>query len=176
MADQELQLEEEPENLWAIVADGSWMHGKRYALRDGTMTIGRSTKADITLPSTHLSRQHAQLQIKGSQLYLTDLASANGTFVNEQKIQRAVLKVGDKVRFDTFSFVVEGPNLDRDTQIRQSAQFIDSDAERSYGQKWTSPGNRVEAPEKPASVWLKVFSALIVLVCLAYVVYLVTNL
>ena len=73
-----------------------------YEFESGTFILGRSTKSDITLAADNVSRKHAKLFTKNGMLFIEDLGSANGTFVNGRKIKKAtilfdgsVVKIGD---------------------------------------------------------------------------------
>lgn len=98
------------QSQWSLVANDSWIKGQRFALISGAQTVGRSTDAHLTFPSKHLSRLHAKITVEKNYLYVTDLKSANGTYVNGKPVNSAKIKSGDHIRFDQFSFVVEGPN------------------------------------------------------------------
>jgi pSer/pThr/pTyr-binding forkhead associated (FHA) protein len=74
----------------------------------GEMLIGR-VGCDILLASAHASRKHAKVFLVRDTLWVEDLGSANGTFVNDERIDSAELKSGDRVRFDTHEFIVAGP-------------------------------------------------------------------
>ncbi|WNO11210.1 FHA domain-containing protein [Teredinibacter sp. KSP-S5-2] len=101
---------------WALVALSSALSNKRYTIKD-TKILGRSKECDISLGVAHLSRKHASLSVTDQGLSVSDLGSSNGTYVNGQKIERAVLRNGDELGFDTLKFRVEGPseNLDSTT-------------------------------------------------------------
>ena len=71
--------------------------------------IGRDAGCDFTVSSESISRRHARLELREGRLMVTDLGSANGTFVNGQRVRERVLRIGDEVRFDVESFRVEGP-------------------------------------------------------------------
>ena len=62
--------------------------GEVFTLLDFNL-IGRSQDATIRLLDTGVSRQHATIRRDGKQFWLTDLGSANGTFVNEVAISAA---------------------------------------------------------------------------------------
>ena len=66
----------------------------------GSQTIGRSNEADVTVDwDTQVSSVHVELRrLAGDWLVIDDGMSANGTFVNNQRIERALLKVGDSCR------------------------------------------------------------------------------
>jgi two-component system cell cycle response regulator len=73
--------------------------GQRFDLEPGVHIIGRVPEAQVRIDGSGISRQHAQLQVQGSQVMLQDLGSANGTLVNEERIDEPVpLADGDLVR------------------------------------------------------------------------------
>jgi pSer/pThr/pTyr-binding forkhead associated (FHA) protein len=59
--------------------------GQIFVLEKPVFTIGRSD-ADVTLNDSEVSRHHAQIELKGNAVFLRDLKSTNGTYVNEQRI------------------------------------------------------------------------------------------
>ncbi|MGH8178321.1 MAG: GGDEF domain-containing protein [Steroidobacter sp.] len=79
--------------------------GKRYVLEKGVTTVGRGRDNDIVLPSDCVSRRHSRLEQRGGEIYIVDLASTNGTFINdepkpvrERSLQRGdQLKIGDTI-------------------------------------------------------------------------------
>ena len=79
--------------------------GRSYHLLSPTV-IGRAPECDITINATGLSRRHARLRPTGDGLAIEDLRSANGTFVNGQRIATATARVGDEVAFDQLRFRV----------------------------------------------------------------------
>lgn len=63
------------------------------------VTIGRSVRNDICLEDPFASRLHAELRIEGDTYFLSDLGSANGTFVNGQRLSETVqVFPGDRIR------------------------------------------------------------------------------
>ena len=63
------------------------------------LTIGRSSRNDICLSDPFASRLHAELRRENEQILLVDNGSANGTYMNGQRVNGAVrLRVGDIVR------------------------------------------------------------------------------
>jgi hypothetical protein len=55
--------------------------------------------ADIIFSDESISRAHAMLFLDGDDAGVVDLASTNGTHVNERQLTAATLKMGDKVKF-----------------------------------------------------------------------------
>ena len=70
----------------------------RHPLLLERTSIGRSRSNNIHLADERASRQHARIDLQWGTFVLIDLDSANGTFVNGQRIQRHVLRSGDEVR------------------------------------------------------------------------------
>jgi hypothetical protein len=65
-----------------------------------TLTIGRDSSNHVVINDSFISRQHAQLIIfDNGQVLLKDLGSANGTFVNGNRIQECYLQPRDIVKF-----------------------------------------------------------------------------
>jgi hypothetical protein len=81
----------------------------RFQLRNGATSIGRSSASDISLGSDdYASGRHARLTRHGGLLYLEDVGSTNGTFVNGRKTVGATpLRHGDTVRIGSTTFRFE---------------------------------------------------------------------
>ncbi|CAO1322922.1 unnamed protein product, partial [Diamesa hyperborea] len=62
-------------------------------------TIGRAENNDYILQSSYISRNHAEIKIKDSRIFLKDVNSANGTFINELRLKNGELeiKTGDVI-------------------------------------------------------------------------------
>jgi pSer/pThr/pTyr-binding forkhead associated (FHA) protein len=74
-----------------------------------TCRVGRSAENDLQLDDDHVSRFHAELAGWRGSVWVRDFASANGTFVNGERIGSACrLYHGDEVRFDTHAFQLIG--------------------------------------------------------------------
>ena len=69
-------------------------------------TIGRAPRADFIVDAALVSRVHCQLSAGAADLEVVDLESTNGTFVNGERIGRAMLKTGDKLAVGKVEFVV----------------------------------------------------------------------
>ncbi|PIE41115.1 MAG: FHA domain-containing protein [Gammaproteobacteria bacterium] len=93
---------------WTITALSGALKGKIIPLH-GTMVLGRSEKCDLVINDEHMSRRHAELNLRDGVLRIVDLNSSNGTRVNNVKISEKVLKPGDKINFDQIVFLVAGP-------------------------------------------------------------------
>lgn len=69
--------------------------GRVIVLAGAVNSIGRQLDNDIVLEDRRVSRHHAQLRYEHGTHCLYDLASANGSFVNGERVERALLRDGD---------------------------------------------------------------------------------
>jgi len=94
-------------NVILIAHPENRMLGTRFRLRPGTaIEIGRSPAAEISMPEVlSISRTHARLDHRGSQVVVEDLGSTNGTYINDRLIEGpAVLKSGDRFQVGAVHF------------------------------------------------------------------------
>lgn len=98
-------LSDTPRRLYVAVLNGV-QRGEIFTLQHETL-IGRSPQCDIVLRDRDVSREHANLTIAEAGLVtISDLGSHNGTFVNEDRIERAVLQDGDTVALGGVRLVI----------------------------------------------------------------------
>ncbi|HYR27311.1 MAG TPA: FHA domain-containing serine/threonine-protein kinase [Thermoanaerobaculia bacterium] len=83
---------------WALVNVKPETNEKHAILGESVM-VGRDRTCSIVLSHPAVSRRHARITLSGPSPLLEDLQSANGTYVNNARIDRATLKPGDIVRF-----------------------------------------------------------------------------
>ncbi len=94
-------MSEQAEGLAKITWDDPETGEKReFVLEEGaTATIGRSPNNTIPFPERHVSRQHAVISFRDGIFMLSDLGSANGTFVNDKQLTDPYpLMHGDVIR------------------------------------------------------------------------------
>jgi diguanylate cyclase (GGDEF)-like protein len=72
--------------------------GKRMQLGAAPFEIGRSSKNDLFLDQESISRHHARITFDGTQYWVQDLKSTNGTYVNDGQVEEQRLYDGDRVR------------------------------------------------------------------------------
>ncbi|MHB1843889.1 MAG: diguanylate cyclase [Deltaproteobacteria bacterium] len=85
--------------------------GHRYELTDPEFTIGRDIGNQITVDLDNISRRHARLTQRDGKVFLADLGSTNGTFLNDEEIRGEVpLRSGDLVKIGgaIFKFLYGG--------------------------------------------------------------------
>jgi pSer/pThr/pTyr-binding forkhead associated (FHA) protein len=82
--------------------------GKKHNLDAATLVLGRSSKCDIQIDQESVSRAHSKIINTGKSIRIRDLGSTNGTYVNGERVEDAVvLSGGDSIRMGstTFTFV-----------------------------------------------------------------------
>lgn len=91
---------------------GVQIHGtnRAYPLADGArVTVGRIRECEIYLEDHAVSRRHCAIEAHGTDLIVTDLESANGTFVNDRLIRTSHVRPGDSIRIGSTVLEVTGP-------------------------------------------------------------------
>lgn len=83
--------------------------GRRYELTGRESVLGRHPDCQVVIEVGAVSRQHAKISHEGSDYFVEDLHSRNGTFVNEQLLQgKRRLSDGDRVRVCDVTFLFFG--------------------------------------------------------------------
>jgi EAL domain-containing protein (putative c-di-GMP-specific phosphodiesterase class I) len=97
-----------PETAWCLVAGAGQTGAPRHVRVHTTpFTVGRRPEMNLTLSCSSVSGRHAELIFDGEALWVRDLKSTNGTFVNGSAIESATeLKPGDYVQFAKVVFRV----------------------------------------------------------------------
>ena len=90
-----------------IIAGPGW--GQFFLDAPGeSLIIGRAADCQIAIVDQRLSRRHFRLVWNGTVCQLTDLGSANGTWVYGQRIQEAILRDGDEIAAGDSVFRIDG--------------------------------------------------------------------
>lgn len=80
---------------------------QNYTFDQPEVIIGRGTSCDIRLDNPGVSRNHAKLIHRDDTLQVVDLQSGNGTFVNDERVQRKTVTVEDTIRVGKFTLGVQ---------------------------------------------------------------------
>jgi predicted component of type VI protein secretion system len=82
--------------------------GKRLILPAAEVLVGRDADCKIRFSSTLISRKHCALRASGDSLWVRDLGSGNGTYVNDVLVDSPTLmEVGDTLRIGAMVFLLE---------------------------------------------------------------------
>ena len=106
---------------------GSDGNEHQYDLSDQPVSIGRSPDADLVLVDDRASRFHCGIRPWDSDYIVKDLKSRNGTYVNGERVEVAVLHIGDEVRVGSTTFYFEEKQIRGTTTIiREVDNAMDS--------------------------------------------------
>jgi pSer/pThr/pTyr-binding forkhead associated (FHA) protein len=87
--------------------------GSRFLLDQPRTSAGRHPDSDIFLDDVTVSRRHAEFRLEASEFQVVDVGSLNGTYVNREPVDSAVLANGDEVQIGKFRLVfLTGPKSD----------------------------------------------------------------
>ena len=86
--------------------------GSRFLLDRVTTSAGRHPDSDIFLDDVTVSRRHAEFRQDGADFVVVDVGSLNGTYVNREPVDSAVLANGDEVQIGKFRLVYFGGPAD----------------------------------------------------------------
>ena len=93
------------------------IRGRQIELAADYLTVGREPTCDVCLDDPHVSRTHAALERRDGLVYVQDLGSSGGTFVNGNPARSAELHQGDVVTFATVRARFEAaPPVSAETQ------------------------------------------------------------
>ncbi len=87
-----------------VVRSGGGRSGETFAPQEERTTIGRSPDCGIFLDDVTVSRKHAVLAQEGDRWRIEDQGSLNGTFVNRERVDAAVLSDGDEIQIGKYRF------------------------------------------------------------------------
>jgi serine/threonine-protein kinase len=76
-----------------------------------TLLLGRSRHSDTRLKDMSVSRVHAEVEVKGRRVLITDLESASGTYINGKRVSEGDMQVGDILRIGDTQLKLEGDNI-----------------------------------------------------------------
>lgn len=124
---------------------GKYQGGEFPLPNSKEIVVGRSSELDMVLVEDMVSRRHAKITVTGDQIFIQDLGSTNGTFVNGEKIKRARLQEGDRILIGT-SIIKLVANDAGAAADNSKANLEDVAAGRRTSQVRTMSGSIAEIP------------------------------
>jgi diguanylate cyclase (GGDEF)-like protein len=128
---------DEMHQAYLIVISGP--HVGRMIKLEKDITLGRSPKVDLELSDTGISRKHARFLIRGDEIFVEDLQSANGTYVNGRRISsNCELQQGDKITLGTTTILkfTYQDKLDEDYQRQMFDAALRDELTGAYNKKF----------------------------------------
>ena len=102
-------LNKASEPVWYL--SGTFDNGEQWKIPidKNPFIVGRTTDCTLKLLPGFISRKHAEFQIRGDELYIRDLMSKNGTFINDKRIKsEEKLSDNDFIQFGNLKFPKQG--------------------------------------------------------------------
>jgi hypothetical protein len=85
-----------------VIRSGGGRAGESFAIEGERLSVGRRPDSDIFLDDVTVSRDHALLVRRGTDWYLDDCGSLNGTYVNRGRIESHRLQDGDELQIGKY--------------------------------------------------------------------------
>jgi pSer/pThr/pTyr-binding forkhead associated (FHA) protein len=93
--------------VFLVVQNPGPLHGHKVPIATATFTIGRDPKCSLEAGSPSVAEQHCAVEIRADKVFVRDLESASGTFVNDAQIAAEIqLHDGDRVKVGPLLFRV----------------------------------------------------------------------
>ena len=99
-------MSELPTDTAVLIVRSGPQAGDRFALGDGTIRLGRHPDSEIMLDDITVSRRHASITRTADGSFLKDAGSLNGTYLNQERIDQALLHHGDELQVGKFRLVL----------------------------------------------------------------------
>jgi pSer/pThr/pTyr-binding forkhead associated (FHA) protein len=85
-----------------VIRAGGGRAGESFTLEGDRTSIGRTPEAGVFLDDVTVSRNHALVVRRDDGVYLDDLGSLNGTYVNRRRIESQELEDGDEIQIGKY--------------------------------------------------------------------------
>ena len=85
-----------------VIRSGGGRSGESFTVEGDRVGIGRSPDAEVFLDDVTVSRNHALIVRRKDGLYIDDLGSLNGTYVNRRRIESHKLQDGDEIQIGKY--------------------------------------------------------------------------
>lgn len=92
----------EREGAVLVIRSGGGRSGESFGIDQDRMSVGRTPDASVFLDDVTVSRNHALLVRRRDGLYIDDLGSLNGTYVNRRRIESHRLADGDEIQIGKY--------------------------------------------------------------------------
>jgi pSer/pThr/pTyr-binding forkhead associated (FHA) protein len=94
-----------PLEIGVLIVRAGAQAGARFPLVDPVTRLGRHPDSEISLDDITVSRRHAEIEHTAEGYVVSDAGSLNGTYVNQERIDRMVLRHGDELQIGKFRLV-----------------------------------------------------------------------
>jgi predicted component of type VI protein secretion system len=99
--------------------------GRTFELKAEKTTVGRVPDNTFEIPEASVSSHHAEIHLRGNEVFIKDLNSTNGTFVNGEKVSEVVLKPGQILRLGMVEMRLETADPVSAAAATKKVQMLD---------------------------------------------------
>jgi pSer/pThr/pTyr-binding forkhead associated (FHA) protein len=110
-------IDELPSGSALLVVKRGPNAGSRFVLDQPVTSAGRHPTSDIFCDDITVSRRHAEFRCQKGEFQVVDVGSLNGTYVNREPVQSAVLANGDEIQIGKFRLVFLTDPRPRDDRL-----------------------------------------------------------
>jgi pSer/pThr/pTyr-binding forkhead associated (FHA) protein len=94
-----------PTEIGVLIVRAGEQAGDRFQLSDLVTRLGRHPDSEISLDDITVSRRHAEIERSPDGYVVSDAGSLNGTYVNQERIDKVMLQHGDELQIGKFRLV-----------------------------------------------------------------------
>ena len=136
------------------------LEGQRFAVTENGIRLGRSSSCEISIPDPSLSRNQCLFEVRGGTVYVTDLASANGTEVNGEQLGSAsrALATGDCIQAGDSRLVLVGSGMEAEDFAQDDD---DASVDLGFAQSGAAAVGNEERPSGGSSMRLVLWLVLV---------------
>ncbi len=146
--------------------------GRLHEVTDFPFIIGRQADAHLSIAGASVSRRHAQIDLEQGRYRLKDLASTNGTWVNDYKIDQVLLDDQDSIRFgdETLTFALMHPSHAR---VVASTRLDDALSARRHSSLELDNAVAIETLSEDRNwfIWIVALVILVAMLASAYLIF-----
>ena len=132
--------------------------GQSFELPVGIVSIGRDQTNSVQVSDPEVSRRHAELHFRESDCVIVDLGSANGVYVNGERVKSKVLSTGDLVKLGVTTFTFSD-----EITLTPSVKNLSQKAEGSTG--FAQGSNNIGDPDETTANWIAQAKSNLQLMC-----------
>jgi hypothetical protein len=95
-----------PRDAAVLIVRAGAQAGERFVLESGVTHLGRHPDSEIMLDDITVSRRHVAIERTPDGYVVSDEGSLNGTYINQERVERALLHHGDELQIGKFRLVL----------------------------------------------------------------------
>jgi PAS domain-containing protein len=129
--------------MYKLICVAGIHRGEEFPLKDGDNIVGRSQESDIKVNCDGVSKKHLKLIVNNDIVYVQDLNSSNGTFLNNNIVQRSEVQKGDLISLPdtTFKLIeIKEKIVEKEKSFETAEDFNDYELSLIGNQNFISKG------------------------------------